>query len=449
MTIAIFATEALTLQGVVSALTDEGLDVRAFEPGAPGSTAPPGPEVGKGVLIFPKHGAGETTSRVSRLLGGGRRLILCAPQPDGEGRELLKSMGAAEVITPRTWEPAHVAERVLAQLILEGDVTPSVFGSIQGATRVMRDLYEQIQLMAPHPYPVLVLGETGTGKELVAGEIHKHSGRPGECRVANCGEFSPDLIRSELFGHKKGAFTGAVDTRRGMLVEAGHGTFFLDEIGELDLRAQATLLRVIEDKKVRPVGATLLEDAPARLVLATNRDLELEREEGRFKQDLLARIRGLTLELRPLRERRADIPLLVRHFLKEFTGEGKPEPRVPDGAIDCLFNYEWPDNVRELQGVVRAAAIEGKDGFISGRVLLEATQRGRKRKQKGGAAAPEQAGHYVPFDPETDTRKDFLARAEAAYFKAVLAAAGGNKTEAARRAGMSVSQFYKKLEDIS
>jgi DNA-binding NtrC family response regulator len=219
---------------------------------------------------------------------------------------------------------------------------------------------------------------------------------------------------------------------------------FLDEIGELDLRAQAFLLRVLEENKVRRVGANVAEEIHARFILATNRDLEVECEAGRFRQDLFERIRGFTMEVPPLRERRADIPLLVKFFVEQFNEETDRSLHVPDGAVDRLFNYDWVGNIRELRAAVRkAAAFADKDGAISAVQLLQATM--RRRSRGPGAEAKEFA---VTFDPKSDTWKDFLRRAQAIYFPAVLDAAGGNKDEARKLSGFSTSQFYEKLREL-
>lgn len=444
MTIALFSTDLAFIRSVELVLADEGLDVRAFEWDSLRALAALGPEVGKGVLIVNKHGAGDPTAWVRRLLTGDRRLILCSPQIDAEGYQLLRELGATEIITPRTWQAEHVAERVLAQLIMDGDITPAECGRLRGASRAMRALYREMQVMAPLADPVLILGETGTGKDLVAGELHKLSGRPDKFLPVNCGELSRELAGSDLFGHKRGSFTGATEARQGLLAEAGRGTMFLDEIGELDLKAQAILLRVLEEKKVRRIGSNQAEEVPARIVLATNRDLDVECEEGRFRQDLFERIRGFALELCPLRERREDIPLLAYHFLQEFSLETGRELTLPSSALDGLCAYDWPGNVRELRAAVRrAAAFAGPDGVVTDWQLSPATRRRRK-----GAAGPADVKNFVPFDPETDTWREFLERAQGAYFKALLKATGNNKAEARRRSGLSSSQFYEKIKSI-
>lgn len=448
MTIGFFSTDSSLLRGVASAVADAGLDVRAYEWDSLRGPESLGPEVGQGVLVVPKHGSGEPTAWVRHLLAGERRLILCVPQTDLDGRQLLKDVGATEIITPRSWRPEEVAERILGQLILDGEVRPSASGKLRGASSVMRDLYRDMKVMAPLSDPVLILGETGTGKELVAGELHNLSGRPDKFLPVNCGELSLELAGSDLFGHKKGSFTGASEARKGLLAEAGRGTIFLDEIGELDVKAQVILLRVLEERKIRRIGSNQTEEVPARIVLATNRDLEFECEEGNFRRDLFERIRGFALELCPLRERREDIPLLAHHFLGDFAAETGKDLKFADSALDVLFEHDWPGNVRELRAAVRrAAAFATPDGHVGDWQLSPATRRSRKSKEAG--TPPPGAQPYVTFDPEVDTWRDFLERAQAAYFRAILAATGNNKTEARRRSGLSSSQFYAKIKSVT
>jgi DNA-binding NtrC family response regulator len=446
MTIALFASDSVPLNVIAPFLRDEGIQSLSVTVPVAAPTNRIEPKILKGVLIAPRHGAGEATEIVRRLLGHDRSLILCAPQPDNEDRQLLMDLGATEIITPRTWAAEHVSERILAWLILEGDVQPNHCGNLRGATRIMRELYKEITIIAPLPDPALILGETGTGKELVAKEIHRLSGRPDKFVVVNCGELSIELAGSDLFGHKKGSFTGAAETRQGLLAEAARGTVFLDEIGELDLKAQAFLLRVLEEKKIRRLGANQFEEVEARFLLATNRDLEMECGEGRFRQDLFERIRGFSIELKPLRERRADIPLLVQHFVSEFNQELRKDLKIPGGAFDCLFEYDWRGNVRELRAAVRkAAAFSDAVGFISVLHLIESTLRGRKQSKPVDALPP----NTVAFDPSVDKWKDFIRRAQSAYFRSLLEGTGGNKEKAIPLSGLSRSQFYEKLKEIN
>ena len=448
MSIALFATELVPLNTVVSGLVREGIDARALDGNSIRNIETFEPGISKAVLVVPKHGAGDPTAWFRRLLGDNRDLIVCTPQP-GEGYETLNKVGATTVITPRSWSPEHVVERILAQVILDGDIAPSTCGSLRGGTREMREAYADMAVIAPLADPVLILGETGTGKELFAREIHNLSNRTDKFVAINCGDLSLELASSDLFGHKKGSFTGAADTRQGLLAEAGRGTVFLDEIGELDLKAQTKLLRVLEEKKVRRVGSNQTEEVMARIVLATNRDLEFESEEGRFRQDLFERIRGFTLELKPLRERRADIPLLAQQFLAEYNGEHNTAVQIPPGALDCLFNYEWPGNVRELRAAIRlAAAFAGVDGHVSEWRLRQTTRRNRKEKRSIGSTPGSLSNYYVAFNPRVDTWKEFSARALSAYFQGLLDVTGGDKKEARHLSGLGTSQFYENLKSV-
>lgn len=378
----------------------------------------------------------ETTGRVRGALGAGRKLVLCMPSPID--RSALLEMGADDIITPAAMSVTHIAERILARIISEGAVSPTAFGGLYGATRRMRELYQHIETLAPLDDPLLILGETGTGKDLVARELHNKSARADVYIPVNCAELNPELLGSELFGHEKGAFTNAIQTRRGLLAEGEKGTVFLDEIGELDLQAQAKLLRVLEEKKIRRIGSNHWESITARIVLATNRNLEEDCQMGRFRADLLERIRGFTLELPPLRERKADIPLLAEHFVEAYGREYKRRLEIPPGAVDSLFRYNWPGNVRELRSALRkAAAYADKDSHISSLILQEAT-RGRKIMQPK---------NVVEFDPGTDTWRDVQRIAQDVYFKAILAEAKGNKDVAIKLSGLSKSQFYEKLKD--
>jgi DNA-binding NtrC family response regulator len=444
MSIVLYATEQLSLDAIAAILHGEGISVRTMDVEAIRDMPPFGSEIRKGVLIVRKHGAGDPTARFRRLLSSNQPLILCAPRPETDGHEMLTQIGATEIITPRSWSPEHVAERILAQLILAEEVKPFCCGDLFGGTRVMRDLYSEMKVIASLRDPILITGETGTGKELVAQEIHRLSKRPDKYQPINCGELTTELTGSEFFGHERGSFSGATDARQGLFAEAGRGTLFLDEIGELDLKAQAFLLRVLEEKKVRRVGSNRAESVPARVVLATNRDLELECREGRFRQDLFERIRGFTIEIKPLRQRRADIPLLSDRFLTQFNKEEEKNVRIPSGALDCLFSYEWPGNVRELQAAIRkAAAFADADSFMSAWRLREST----RRTVTGGKFST--AKYNCPFDPAVDTWKKFSTRAQKIYFQAALESAGGNRKEARRLTGLGNSQFYENLKAIS
>ncbi len=250
MSLGLFANHNFPLDDVISAFRREGIDVFPVRLDSQPQTRGIPASVDKGVLIIPEQGVinvGEQSGLVRKLIGTECFLILCTPEPTAIDRQLLFECGASEIVTPSAWSPSNVTERILAELIIKGYVQPSSFGYLQGATCKMRELYYHIQKVASLSEPILILGETGTGKELVAAEVHKQSERPNPFLPINCPELSPELLGSELFGHERGAFTGAIQSRKGLLVEAGKGTIFLDEIGDLDTSAQAKLLRVIEN----------------------------------------------------------------------------------------------------------------------------------------------------------------------------------------------------------
>lgn len=443
MSVGLFATAKLPLSDIAAALRREGLKVPFFvlESELSGE-ALPGP-LSKGILVTNEQGVvsvGEQTERVREIIGEDAQLILCAPQPTNPDRKLLMECGASEIISPRSWAVEHICERVLGQLIADGDVPPFACGEMYGATKRMRDLYWHIETVASLSEPILILGETGTGKELVAKEIHNRSRGQEPYLPVNCPELNPELMSSELFGHEKGAFTGADRARVGLIVAAGRGTVFLDEIGDLDLRSQAKLLRVLEEQRVRRVGANKFEDVQARIILATNHDLQKACDEGNFRRDLFERIRGFSLELPPLRARRADIPVLVKHFVQQYNDDYRQEVKIPPASLDQMFHYDWPGNVRELRAVVRkAAAYADRDGHMNSLMLQESI---RPRRTQIGQ-------HMIPFNPAVDTWRDLQNRAQTVYFNALLIQTNGNREAAIKLSGLSKSQFFEKIKDVS
>ncbi|HEV2489910.1 MAG TPA: sigma-54 dependent transcriptional regulator [Candidatus Acidoferrales bacterium] len=233
--------------------------------------------------------------------------------------------------------------------------------NIIGASASMRAIFDLIQTIAPQSSRVLITGESGTGKELVARAIHENSARAKEPFITiNCGAFPETLLESELFGYMKGAFTGANENREGLFQAADAGTLFLDEIGNMSLTMQVRLYRVLQEGKVRPVGSTEETDVDVRVITATNKDLSKEIAEGHFREDLYYRLSVIPIHLPALRERREDIPLLVRHFLERFrTATGKNIEGIEPKAMERLEAYDWPGNVRELENTIeRAVALE-------------------------------------------------------------------------------------------
>jgi len=235
-----------------------------------------------------------------------------------------------------------------------------------GVSPVLREICQTVGKVACTRSPVLIVGETGTGKELIARSIHYNGPRRERPMVTvNCGSIPPDLLESELFGHAKGAFTGAVSAKRGLFEEADGSTLFLDEVGELSLDMQVKLLRVIEDRELRRVGDNRTVNLDFRVVAATNRDLEAEVRAGRFRGDLYYRLNVVCIRAPPLRERREDIPVLARHFLEKYARiYGREVEGISDAAMKVLMSQTWPGNVRELEHVIERAVMLGGDRII-------------------------------------------------------------------------------------
>ena len=240
------------------------------------------------------------------------------------------------------------------------------FESMIGQSRPMQEVFDLIQDVAPMNSTVLITGETGTGKGLAAKAIHSNSPRSeGPFVIVNCGAIPDHLMESELFGHQKGAFTNAIETKKGRLELAHGGTLFLDEIGEIGMRMQIDLLRVLEDRVFYRVGGTQPIEADFRVIAATNRNLEKAIEEGMFRKDLFYRLNVISFQMPPLRERKEDIPLLTEHFLLRYSHEtNKSIDKISREATDELMLYEWPGNVRELENAIERAVVVGKERKI-------------------------------------------------------------------------------------
>jgi two-component system response regulator HydG len=264
---------------------------------------------------------------------------------------------------PRAGAPRLSAEQRAAGVSVE---SATRLTEIEGKSARMLDVYKLVARVAPTSATVLVVGESGTGKELVARAIHSHSTRAARPFVpVNCTALSESLLESELFGHARGAFTGAVGAKRGLFELADGGTLFLDEIGDMGARMQAQLLRTLQDGEVRPVGGTESTRVDVRLVCATNRDLEAEVKATRFREDLYFRINVVTVRLPPLRERPGDIPILAAHFLAKISRrEGRPAGQPVARGARWAVAHNWPGNVRELENAIERAVAVAKGGMI-------------------------------------------------------------------------------------
>ena len=308
------------------------------------------------------------------------------------------------------------------------------FCGMIGRSPAMQELFDMIRRLAPHARTALIAGETGTGKELVARALHKLGPRRDRRFVAfNCSTVVETLFESELFGHTRGAFTGAVDAKAGLFESADGGTLFLDEVGELPLPVQAKLLRVLENGDVQRVGSTDARRVDVRTVAATNRRLASEVAAGRFRQDLYYRLNVVEIGLEPLRDRREDIPYLTAAFIKEFAQRfEKPLNGVSRGAERLLHDAPWPGNIRELRNVLERACMLSEGRILSEREVLAAL--GGIRPSRSAVAPP--AASVDNFEPDLDRHR----------VEQVLQQVGGNRSAAARTLGISRRALYRRLD---
>jgi DNA-binding NtrC family response regulator len=299
---------------------------------------------------------------------------------------------------------------------------------IVGSSPALRQLLEIATQAAPSTATVLVLGQSGTGKELLARHIHEHSGREGPYIGVNLAALPETIVESELFGHERGAFTGAVSRRVGRIAQAERGTLFLDEIGELSVAVQVKLLRVLQEGEYEPLGGTT-QRANFRLIAATNRDLKAEVEAGRFREDLFYRLNVIAMTCPTLSQRRDDIPLLVDHFLQAYCQKNnKPAMTVSREALDRMLAYEWPGNVRELENAIERAVVLSKGQNIGPENLPRPI------------AQAEQTGRELSFPVGTP-----LEEIERRVIHATLSHTGGDKRLAAQLLGIATRTIYRKL----
>ncbi|MCP3985185.1 MAG: sigma-54-dependent Fis family transcriptional regulator [bacterium] len=308
-----------------------------------------------------------------------------------------------------------------------------------GTSNAISQVYELVAQVAPTKTNVLVSGESGTGKELVARAIHDQSERGEHPFVAvNCGAIPENLLESELFGHVRGAFTGAIDNRAGLFEAAESGTIFLDEIGEIPLPLQVKLLRVIQDKNVRRVGGSSDDPVDVRIVAATNRDLQEEVALGRFREDLFYRLNVIQIHVPALRDRMEDVPLLVQHFLAKYASElDRSVDRIDDEAMARIQGYTFPGNVRELENSIERAVALSQGGTIHLDVLPPAILAPR-RAPKASSRLPEEGGDL----------DEMLAQVERELLREALGRTGGVKKKAASLLGVSFRSFRYRLEKL-
>ena len=334
---------------------------------------------------------------------------VCAPRLVRAKRRLLQHTGDVRFLIPGATGPKLYVDRILGQLYLREAPAPTA-GFLVGRSPAIRQMLTTLDQYAPIEDPVLILGESGSGKELCARYLQVKRARGRQSSI-NCGNLQPDLVDSVLFGHVKGAFTGADREHPGILREAKDGICFLDEIGKLPYASQASLLRVLDNHKVRPKGGTREIALNCRMVLATNSDLEQACEDGQFLPDLYQRIAYLDVRVPPLRERMADLPLLVNHFIGIFNEKYKRHV-LPPQSFDCFFGYHWPGNMRELMGCLTKTMLAAGTGPLNVQpvsdYIFNRSQRQRKRNDS------------IPFYHDGDGWMDLYHRARKAFLDNAL-----------------------------
>ncbi|HKN60154.1 MAG TPA: sigma-54 dependent transcriptional regulator [Candidatus Acidoferrales bacterium] len=319
---------------------------------------------------------------------------------------------------------------------------------IIGTSPKMKAIFELIENVAPQTSRVLITGESGTGKELVARAIHEHSARSKNPFITiNCGAFPETLLESELFGYMKGAFTGANENRRGLFQAAHGGTLFMDEIGNMSVTMQVKLYRVLQEGKVRPIGSTEESDVDVRVIAATNKNLEEEIAEGRFREDLYYRLSVIPIHLPPLRERREDIPLLAREFLERFTKSmSKKVDGIEAEAMRRLEVYDWPGNVRELENTIeRAVALESCQ-----RISVESVPDRIRNYYQASVPQAAHNGNGIVLPDGGLNLEDHISKIERSYLLAALERSGGVRTRAADLLKMTYRSFrhYAKKYEV-
>ena len=315
------------------------------------------------------------------------------------------------------------------------------FENFIASSPAMAEVCETIAKVAPTAATVLINGESGTGKEVIARAIHKASTRKGKPWVAvNCAAIPENLLESEMFGHVKGAFTGAVSDKEGLFEAANGGTLFLDEISSMPLILQGKLLRALQEREVRRVGGTKDIPVDVRVIAASNANLEEAVVKGTFRSDLFYRFAVITIDIPPLRKRTEDILPLVRHFIAEEIGPGKPHPGISEEAAKVLLSYNWPGNVRELENCVKHALAFLQSGDIT---PSELPTRVTEHKSQAGAASA-----FIGGDGHANASlKMFLKQKEKEYIGQILNASGGDKEKAAETLKVNLSTLYRKLSE--
>jgi len=387
---------------------------------------------------------GLTLLEESRRIGSPAHVIILT----GFGTTALAAeavkLGAYDFIT-KPFEIEEV-ERIISRIVQSGlrvsdtelpperDQERYVFHDIVSRDRKMHQIFGVVKKVARSKCTVLVHGESGTGKELIARAVHESSGDAGKPFIPiDCASINENLIESELFGHEKGAFTGAHVEKQGLFRVAAGGTVFLDEISEIPVEVQAKLLRTLQEKRIRPIGSTRFYDIDVRVIAATNKDLRSAIKGGAFREDLFFRLNVVPIEVPPLRARKGDIPLLVNHFIAKFQRDDQPVKGVSENAMKLLLESDWPGNVRELENVIQRALALGETEVITEHDLPPLWVKETRARKEGQER------------PHMQT----LAEIEREAIERTLRETGGDKVAAARILGINKSTLYRKLKNYS
>ncbi len=341
----------------------------------------------------------------------------------------------------------HRENQLLKARILSDRLScPEAFNEIVTISPAMRSIFQYIEAVAPSPRPVLITGETGTGKELMARAVHTLSHRKGAFVPVNVAGLDDHVFADTLFGHKKGAFTGAMEARPGLLEQAAGGTFFLDEIGDLSAVSQVKLLRLLQDGEYLPLGSDLAKRSDARMVVATNQDLDTARSSGRFRKDLYYRLCGHRLQIPPLRQRPEDLPVLLDHFLEKAANSlGKKKPTPPDELPKLLAAYHFPGNIRELESMVYNAVSIHTAGKLSMNAFKSEIFKTQPGLADAGAGPVDAAGGATVFPEPLPTIK----QVERLLVDEALRRSGGNQAIAAMMLGITRQALNKRLKKTS
>jgi two-component system, NtrC family, response regulator AtoC len=427
-------------------LRNEGYEVAVAENGEVGLSEfkKNGADIVITDLVMPKLGGMDLLKAINELAPDVPVIIITAHGTVDSAVEAIKR-GAFDYIT-KPWDKSELSA-VIAKAARTHDLTQrAARQAIIGDAPQMQEVFKIIDKVANTPSTVLITGESGTGKELVAGALHEGSSRRGKPLIKiNCAAIPKDLMESELFGYEKGAFTGAVTSKPGRFELADGGTLFLDEIGEIPVEMQVKLLRALQESEFERVGGIKTTRVDVRLIAATNRDLQQEIDAGRFRKDLYYRLAVVPIVLPPLRERKADIPVLARHFIDKYNKRlGKKIEGIEDEALALLQAYPWPGNIRELENLMERVLLFADGPQIKPRDLPEALHR-------PAGAAPAAAGAEPPAPAETGL-KDIIKQKAAEMEKELIAKAleetSGNVTRAAKLLQISRKSLQTKMKEF-